>query len=194
MVTQNYFQGYGFPVGVAALIDEVGIDVAAHVAEDLGKAFGERFAGGNPEVLKTLVEKGMKGRKSGKGCYVYGDGRKGEKEANSDAMAVFKDFAVAPRDLGADEDIQKRLAYRFVNEAVYCLQDGILKTAQEGDIGAVFGLGFPPMKGGPFRFVDTVGAATVVDDLRRFEQGYGKPFEPCQMLQDMAKSGNKFYK
>merc|ERR1711997_1070130 len=67
----------GFPVGIATLIDEVGIDVAAHVAEDLGKAFGERLGGGNPEVLKGLVDANMMGRKSGKGMYIY-DGGKGE--------------------------------------------------------------------------------------------------------------------
>merc|ERR1711862_210269 len=69
-------KGSGFPVGVATLIDEVGIDVAAHVAEDLGKAYGARFQGGNPELLKDLVEANMCGRKSGKGLFVYAKGSK----------------------------------------------------------------------------------------------------------------------
>ena len=75
-----------------------------------------------------------------------------------------------------------------------CLQDGILKTPLEGDIGAVFGLGFPPMRGGPFRFVDSLSAGTVVDMMKKYEAAYGASFTPCQMLQDMAKSGGKFYK
>lgn len=187
-------KNYGFPVGVATLIDEVGIDVAAHVAEDLGKAFGERFGGGDPGVLKELVAGGMMGRKSGKGCYIYTD-VKGERPLNSAAADVFKKYALEPKaDVSADLDIQQRLVTRFVNEAVLCLQDGILKTPLEGDIGAVFGLGFPPMKGGPFRFVDTLSAATVVDMMTRYEQAYGSSFTPCQLLQDMAKSGGKFYK
>ncbi|TRY78885.1 hypothetical protein TCAL_04226 [Tigriopus californicus] len=186
-------KAYGFPVGVATLIDEVGIDVAQHVAEDLGKAFGDRFAGGNPEVLKALVEAGMKGRKSGKGCYVYSDAKGSDRPINQDAMNHIKRFQLQPKGLDQPEDIQLRLVTRFVNEAVLCLQDGILKSVQEGDIGAVFGLGFPPMRGGPFRFVDIMGASTVVDHMKRFEQQYGVAFTPCQMLQDMAKTGQKFY-
>jgi len=187
-------KGYGFPVGVATLIDEVGVDVAAHVAEDLGKAFGDRFAGGNPEVLKTMVEKKCMGRKSGKGCFVY-DGGKGERPINSEAESIFKQFALKPVEgVDADEDLQLRLVTRFVNEAVYSLQDGVLRTALEGDIGAVFGLGFPPMHGGPFRFVDTKGAQNIVDIMRKYENVYGAAFTPCQLLLDMAKSGDKFFK
>merc|ERR1711990_460446 len=156
-------KGYGFPVGVATLIDEVGVDVAAHVAEDLGKAYGERFSGGNPEVLKAMVAANCLGRKSGKGCYVY-DGSKGERPLNAEAESIFRQFSLKPvENASADEDLQLRLVTRFVNESIYSLQDGILKTPVEGDIGAVFGLGFPPMHGGPFRFTDTMGAQKVVD-------------------------------
>merc|ERR1719291_1506842 len=187
-------KGYGFPVGVATLIDEAGVDVAAHVAEDLGKAFGERFSGGNPEVLKSMVAANCLGRKSGKGMYIY-DGGKGERPLNSQTEEIFKKFALKPvESASADEDLQLRLVTRFVNESIYSLQDGILKTPVEGDIGAVFGLGFPPMHGGPFRFTDTMGAQKVVDAMRKYEQAYGAPFTPCQLLLDMAKSGDKFYK
>jgi len=188
-------KAHGFPVGVATLIDEVGIDVAAHVAEDLGKAFGERFSGGNPEVLKAMVEAKMMGRKTGKGCYVYQKGQSGsDRPVNTKAKDIFKQYAMTPNpEVSSDSDIQNRLTVRFVNESVMCLQDGILATPLEGDIGAVFGLGFPPMRGGPFRYVDTMGAQTVVDMMRKYEGVYGTPFTPCQMLLDMAKSGKKFY-
>ncbi|KAA0708266.1 Trifunctional enzyme subunit alpha, mitochondrial TP-alpha [Triplophysa tibetana] len=181
--------GFGFPVGAAALSDEVGIDVAAHVAEDLGKAFGTRFGGGNIEVLKTMVQKGYKGRKSGKGCYVYGAK---DKKVNSGAEEILKSFKLtAPPAVSADEDIQYRLVSRFVNEAILCLQEGILPDPVQGDIGAVFGLGFPPCLGGPFRFVDSFGADKLVQKMKRFEEVYGNQFTPCQLLVDHAKDSSK---
>ncbi|XP_069742664.1 trifunctional enzyme subunit alpha, mitochondrial-like [Narcine bancroftii] len=182
---------FGFPVGIATLIDEVGIDVATHVAEDLEKVFGSRMTGGNVEVLKLMVEKGFLGRKTGKGCYLYQAGVKA-KNLNPGAKEILDRLKLpANPEVATDEDIQMRLVSRFVNEAVICLQEGILANPIEGDIGAVFGLGFPPCLGGPFKFLDYYGASTLVDKLLKYENVYGAEFKPCQMLLDYAKDKSK---
>ncbi|KAF7235875.1 Trifunctional enzyme subunit alpha, mitochondrial [Varanus komodoensis] len=187
--------GFGFPVGAATLIDEVGVDVATHVAEDLGKAFGERFRGGSVELLKAMVAKGFLGRKAGKGFYLYQEGVK-NRNVNAGMDEILERFQVGAKpEVCSEEDVQMRLVSRFVNEAALTLQDGILSNPVEGDIGAVFGLGFPPCLGGPFRYADSYGAQRLVDRMRKYEDVYGSPFTPCQLLIDHAKdSSRRFHK
>lgn len=188
-------KAYGFPVGAATLVDEVGVDVAMHVSKDLGAVFAKRFVGMNPQVFTDMVSAGFKGRKSGKGFFVYEDKKAKERALNEGAMSILKKYSVQPKLACTMEDHQMRLGTRFVNEAVLCLQEGILENPLEGDIGAVFGLGFPPFLGGPFRYVDTFGADKLVGFLEKYRKYYGDQFEPCQLLLDHARDrSKKFHK
>lgn len=184
-------KAYGFPVGAATLVDEVGVDVAMHVSKDLGQVFSTRFAGMNPQVFTDMVAAGYKGRKSGKGFFVYDLKKAKERALNEGALSILKKYATQPKLACTMEDHQMRLGTRFVNEAVLCLQEGILANPLEGDIGAVFGLGFPPFLGGPFRYVDTFGADRLVGFLEKYRKYYGDQFEPCQLLLDHAKDRTK---
>ncbi|XP_033505127.2 hydroxyacyl-CoA dehydrogenase trifunctional multienzyme complex subunit alpha a [Epinephelus lanceolatus] len=191
----SFSTSFGFPVGVALLADEIGVDLVTAVVKSIDNACGSE--GGAPAVmiLKALVERGYKGCKSGKGFYIH-DKKKKDKRVNPEAEEILQKYKVAaPPGINSDADGQNRLVFRLVNEQVLCLQEGILRNPIEGDIGAVFGGGFPACRGGPFRFVDTFGAERLVCHLRRLEDVYGSRFTPCQLLLDHAKEpSKKFYK
>nr|CDJ84104.1 Crotonase and 3-hydroxyacyl-CoA dehydrogenase domain containing protein [Haemonchus contortus] len=184
---------FGFPVGAATLADEVGLDVSAHVAQFLGQALGPRVRGGSADLLSDMINAGFKGRKTNKGIYVYQD--KGKKKVNEESTKILQKYHLkAPENCSSVEDRQLRLASRFVNEALLCLEEGVIASPSDGDIASVFGVGFPPFWGGPFRFVDLYGAQKLVTAMERFGAAYSaEQFAPCQLLKDHAKTGKKFY-
>jgi 3-hydroxyacyl-CoA dehydrogenase/enoyl-CoA hydratase/3-hydroxybutyryl-CoA epimerase len=186
--------GFGFPVGPITLMDEVGLDVGGKVGKTMFESFGARMA--PADGVKRVVESGRLGRKGRKGFYLYdSDGRKGD-----------VDPSVYPIILGADRatdktavepmpgsEIVDRCVLAMVNEAVLCLEEGILRSPRDGDIGAVFGLGFPPFRGGPFRFVDALGVDEVLGRLDTFDGRFPERFKPAPMLIEMSRARTRFY-
>ena len=180
--------GFGFPVGPMTLLDEVGIDVGAKVAKVLHGAFGERMS--VPEAMGKVVESGRLGRKNGKGFYTYGDPRK-KKVVDP---TVYDALPGGRRRKRVDrEEIVERCVLQMVNEAILTLGEGILRSARDGDVGAVFGLGFPPFRGGPFRWTDAEGSARVLERMRRLEGRFGLRFRPAPMLVERGASGRSFH-
>merc|ERR1711892_926664 len=185
----------GFAVGTATLIDEVGVDIAMHAADNIGcnPMYGARMNGGDVSFLAKLIEAGAGGKKTKKGVFDYTDKKK--KNVVSDAFkAVQKEMAIEPaHGATSDEELVDRILLRYTNEAALCIQEEVIRTPQEGDIAAIFGTGYPPCKGGPFMYIDSVGPQNIVDRLSRLEEKIGVEFAPSQILIDMAKSGAKFY-
>ena len=179
---------FGYPVGPMALLDEVGIDVAAHVSRNLGAVFAHRgLAGG--ETFVKLHEAGYAGRKNGRGFYLY-EGRGKKKRVNEQ---VYEVLGAGPRGAMPRERIAQRLALLMVNEAAYCLDEGVIGSPRDGDVGAILGLGFPPFRGGPFAWLDAQGVAPTVSRMERLRDAHGPRFEPAPLLRRLAAEGDRFY-
>jgi 3-hydroxyacyl-CoA dehydrogenase / enoyl-CoA hydratase / 3-hydroxybutyryl-CoA epimerase len=179
---------FGFPVGPITLLDEVGIDVGGKIAGVLADAFGERFA--SSESMQRVIAAGRTGRKGGKGFFVYGkDGKKGGVDRS---VYEFLPTGNARADVHPEE-IQDRTVLAMVNEAVRCLEEGVLRSARDGDVGAVFGLGFPPFRGGPFRYVDAESAEMIIRRLEKLNARLAPRFEPAKLLLEMAERRRRFY-
>jgi enoyl-CoA hydratase/long-chain 3-hydroxyacyl-CoA dehydrogenase len=198
-------KAFGFPVGPVSLMDEVGLDVSFYTFNTLRGALGDRMTGGNPGALAEMVERKMLGRKTGRGFFVYGDekGKAGGARAlNADAPDVIARFRT-PGAAGAPaltaDDMQQRMLLRFVKECILCAEDGILAPGNaaaafaSGDVGAVYGIGFPPFLGGPFRYCDIRGLQSVADAMQKLADTVGPHFAPPRLLLDLARAGKTFH-
>lgn len=184
---------FGFPVGPITLMDEVGIDVGAHIMSGklmqhfVASREGVRMSDG----LKRMFEAGYHGRKNKKGFFQYD--AKGKKIRDKLDNNVYQFFGGRSRKSLNDQEIVERVSLSMVGEAALCLQEGIISCPLDGDVGAVFGLGFPPFRGGPFRYMDSLGAQKTLDSFHRLANQYGPRFKPCQLLIDQVGSNARFY-
>ncbi|MDO6705150.1 fatty acid oxidation complex subunit alpha FadJ [Photobacterium sp. 1_MG-2023] len=176
---------FGFPVGPITLLDEVGVDVGAKISPILEKELGSRFQ--SPDVFDILLKDGRKGRKTGKGFYLYQGKKKGVDKS------VYKLLNLNPERKASGHEIAIRCTLMMLNEAARCLDEGVVHSARDGDIGAIFGIGFPPFLGGPFRYMDQLGAKRVVELLNEHVDKYGERFRPCERLLQMAQDDQRYY-
>ncbi|WP_145499975.1 fatty acid oxidation complex subunit alpha FadJ [Yersinia bercovieri] len=186
---------FGFPVGPITLLDEVGIDVGTKIMPILVEQLGPRFAA--PPSFDVILQDGRKGRKNSRGFYLYPTQSRGVKWKRNPGKQVDTSVYVllgvtAKAHLGS-ATIAQRCTMMLLNEAARCLDESIIRNPRDGDIGAVFGIGFPPFLGGPFRYLDSLGADKVVKTLRLLAQQFGERFEPCQLLVTMAEQQQRFY-
>jgi 3-hydroxyacyl-CoA dehydrogenase / enoyl-CoA hydratase / 3-hydroxybutyryl-CoA epimerase len=179
-------EAWGFPVGPLRLGDEVGLDVQAKIGVIMVDAFGERMQA--PAMADRLVETDRRGRKNRRGFYAYGaDGtRTGVDES------VYADLGLDPTGHIPRSEIEERITLALIAEAARCLEDGILESATDGDVGAVLGIGYPPFRGGPFFTIDAMGAGHVVERLSRLADRHGPRFSPPGILVRAAEEGTSF--
>ncbi|MDG2450988.1 MAG: 3-hydroxyacyl-CoA dehydrogenase family protein, partial [Saprospiraceae bacterium] len=179
----------GFPVGPITVADQVGLDIVAHVTESSKSLFENREGVIISEAAVQMYKDGRKGKKNGKGFYSYDEKGK-RKGVDNTAYKYFKGNGDEELAL---EEIQDRAVMLLYKEAINCLEEGIISSVKDGDIGAVFGMGFMPFTGGPFRAMDTMGIQNVVNRMYDLHGKYGVRFMPPDRLVQMAEKGEKFH-
>ncbi len=175
---------FGMPMGPIRLLDEVGIDVAGKVAVILYNAFGDRMKPSSR--IEKMIENKLLGKKTGKGFYLFN----GKEKINEE---IYKILEIEKRPFKAEKAV-KRMTMVMINEAIRCLEEGIVDSPSSVDIGMIFGTGFPPFRGGILKYADSIGAENILKELEDLRNKYGIRFTPSSLLEEMAKKGKKFYK
>ena len=179
--------GFGMPVGPLALLDDVGLDVAAKAGEVMQAAFPERMKGGGQDALAGA---GRLGRKNGKGFYDYDGSKRLGPSAEAYALLGVSKPETSSVTRAA---IESRCVLPMINEAAFCLEDRIVRHAAKLDLAMIFGTGFPPFRGGLLRYADSQGSAVILRSLEDLADGHGPRFAPSDLIQRLAASGKTFY-
>jgi 3-hydroxyacyl-CoA dehydrogenase/enoyl-CoA hydratase/3-hydroxybutyryl-CoA epimerase len=195
---------FGMPMGPLRLLDEVGIDVALHVAGTLAASFQDRMI--VPELLSKMVQAGLLGRKSGRGFYIYPKGK--DPTPNPQVISVLSVSGDDSPSLGGQSgsdgegrgegdcsisSLQQRMVFLMINEAARCLEERIVTEPADVDFAMIMGTGFAPFRGGPLRYADSLGEPKLVSEMELLVASGAKHFAPCRLLRDMANQGTKFY-
>ena len=184
---------FGWPMGPAYLIDVVGLDTGVHGAEVMAEGFPDRMKPDYKGSIAALFEANRLGQKNGVGFYKYEVDKKGKpaKKADPATLEVLKSV-VADSKPFEDQEIVDRMMLALCNETVRCLEDNIVATPAEADMAMIMGIGFPPFRGGPCRYIDQVGLDNYLALCEKYAY-LGKAYEAPQKIRDMAAKGETFY-
>ena len=184
---------FGWPMGPAYLMDVVGIDTGHHGRDVMAEGFPDRMKDERRSAIDALYDANRLGQKNGKGFYAYETDKRGKpkKVADASVLEVLKPIVYEQREV-SDEDIVNWMMIPLCLETVRCLEDGIVETAAEADMGLVYGIGFPPFRGGALRYIDTLGVAEFVALADRYAD-LGPLYHPTAKLREMAKTGQRFF-
>lgn len=185
---------FGWPMGPAYLLDVVGMDTAVHANEVMAEGFPDRMARDGKTAIQVMYENERLGQKNDKGFYAYEEDRKGKPKKVSDdkAYELVKQVAVGEKEF-SDEDIIARMMVPLCLETVRCLEDNIVETPAEADMALIYGIGFPPFRGGALRYIDAMGVAEFVKLADGLAEELGPLYAPTDKLRQMAESGERFY-
>jgi 3-hydroxyacyl-CoA dehydrogenase/enoyl-CoA hydratase/3-hydroxybutyryl-CoA epimerase/enoyl-CoA isomerase len=180
-------------MGPALLLDVVGIDTGVHADKVMAAAFPDRMSHEGESAIEKMVAAGRYGQKNGKGFYTWEPQKKGPPKKNVDPFTeeLLKAHATGTPEV-ADADIVERMMLPMLLECSRCLEDGIVATPTEVDLALVYGLGFPPFRGGIFRWADATGAPALLAAAEK-HAALGALYAPTQQLRDLAATGKGFH-
>ena len=185
---------FGWPMGPAFLLDVVGIDTAFHAGGVMAEGFPDRMSQDVQTIISKMFEQEWFGQKNEKGFYIHTKDKKGKpkKEANPEIDDFLMYLEVGSGEGISDEDIIDRMMLPMLMESSRCLEDKIVQTPVEVDMGVIYGLGFPPFRGGIFRWADSVGLSDLLQSAEK-RKSLGKVYEPTEQIKKMAKDGMLFH-
>ncbi len=185
---------FGWPMGPAYLLDVVGMDTAVHANEVMAEGFPDRMARDGKTAIQVMYDNERLGQKNDKGFYAYEEDKKGKpKKVSDDAAYALVKQVVKEEKTFSDEEIIARMMVPLCLETVRCLEDDIVATPAEADMALIYGIGFPPFRGGALRYIDAMGVAAFVELADGLADELGPLYAPTDKLRDMAKSGDTFY-
>lgn len=189
-VVDKTMEKFGWPMGPSYLLDVVGIDTAVHCVGVMAEGFPERMSALANDPVELLYKKDLFGQKNGAGFYAYSKDKKGRPQKTVDDQ-VFSIIGQPEKEFSAEE-IVERLMVPMIFEVIRCFEEGIVETPAEADMGLIYGLGFPPFRGGALKYADALGIDKLIELADKYSH-LGAAYEAPEKLKSMAKDGKTFY-